>query len=98
MADGVMDSMAFKVSSQGVQLKSHWPSTLLRMLCEEGHCGIARGVIIRQIERVSFTEDPAGGIELGVGNGLREAEWDGGGSGREGLHIGQLVDVVMVIQ
>ena len=36
----------------------------------EGHSGMAGGEIIRQIERVSFREDPAGGIQLGVGNGL----------------------------
>lgn len=35
----------------------------------EGHSGVAGGEIIRQIERVSFREDPAGGIGLGVGNG-----------------------------
>lgn len=35
----------------------------------EGHSGAARGEIIRQIERVSFREDPAGGIGLGVENG-----------------------------
>lgn len=65
MVAGVMGVVAFKVSSQEVQMKSYWPSTLLRMLCEEGYYGITRGVIIRQIERVSFREDPAGGIELG---------------------------------
>lgn len=37
------------------------------------------GVIIRQIERVSLREDPAGEIGLGVGIGCREAELDGGG-------------------
>lgn len=39
------------------------------MLPREGHGGVAGGEIIRQIERVSFKEDPAGGIGLGVGNG-----------------------------
>lgn len=39
------------------------------MLLREGHGGMARGEIIRQIERVSFREDPAGGIGMGVGKG-----------------------------
>lgn len=34
----------------------------------DGH-SISGEEIIRQIERVSFRVDPAGGIELGVGNG-----------------------------
>lgn len=41
----------------------------------EGHGGTARGEIIRQIERVSFREDPAGGGEVGgvgVENELKE--------------------------
>lgn len=49
----------------------------------EGHGSTARGQIIRQIERVSFREDLAGGIGLGVGveameGGCRQGGGDGG--------------------
>lgn len=53
------------------------------MLPGEGHSGVARGEIIRQIERVSFREDPAGGIGLWVGKGLREAAKEGGSGGSQ---------------
>lgn len=60
---------------QGEQLGSPTEEPLAlgsheNVVYEEGHCTLAGGVIIRQIERVSLREEPAGEIgRLGVGKG-----------------------------
>lgn len=52
---------------QGEQLGSLIEESLAlrspeNVVYEEGHCSLAGGVIIRQIERVSVREEPAGEI------------------------------------
>lgn len=53
------------------------------MLPRDDHSGVARGEIIRQIERVSFREDPAGGNWAGgrewvEGSWIEGREWGAG--------------------